>query len=106
MRDEQKKSALGDILRSLASPFIAVALAVLTSWAASQAKISSLETRANLYEKSSYDLVREKDKYYEQFLSIQKQLAKMEQQQLDMKEDLTEIKKHLSTTYTHPRTRD
>lgn len=92
-----QKYQIPDFLKLLVGPTITVILAAATAWSTSQARVSVVETKVQtINDQGSAAFQKEKDKYYNQFLEIQKQLSGMGQAQLDMKEDLKEIKQHLN----------
>jgi CII-binding regulator of phage lambda lysogenization HflD len=92
-----QKSLVLEPLKPFIGPVVAVLIAATGAWGLTQTRIITLDTRVKtIEEQGSPAFQREKDKYYEQFLQIQKQLSSMDQRQQDMKEDLTEIKKHLN----------
>lgn len=91
-----QKSKVLDLLKLL-GPAVAIFLAASGAWGLTQKRLTTVETKVEtINSQGSAAFQHEKDKYYQQFLEIQKQLSSMNQSQLDMKEDLKEIKQHLN----------
>lgn len=75
---------------------IAVITALATALASTSAKTATMETQIKtIQEQGSKAFILEKEKYYQQFLQIQKDQSAMSQSISDMREDLREIKREL-----------